>query len=148
MSDAAIDTLCATINKGLDGGALVHSVKAAITTSVVTKEGRWKTQNVGTDVELQFTGVRAGKRSQVLFVFEPVDDRPFTKVEIDEKKIAEAIPEVVDQVVRLIGGDGGDFLSAKRAFIKSVRSEDAVKADKEKAAADAKYTSNPLWGTF
>lgn len=148
MSDDANEALVKAINLVADE-TLVYAVKAPVSTSVVMNDGTFRTKTVDPDVELTFKGARLGKRTQLIFEFTPVDARPFKQVEIDEKKIGETIPEFEAQIARSLGGeDADDFLKAKRAFIRQIRSQLKKEAEADQQKANAKYQDNPNWGSF
>ena len=124
-------------------------------------DGKYKnTPLTAGDPELLFTGVRAGKRADYIFEFEPVDDRPYKTVEMDESKVISLLPGFEALLVKTIGlsihADGnfnGNSFGQMRAKFKIAQKKAAAAAEKERAAAaivtDAsRYTGHPLWGAF
>lgn len=124
------------------------------------------------DPPMTFVGVRAGKRADYIFEFEPFDNRPYDRIEMDESQVFAMLPGFEAFIVEKMGygrakeleeTDPEDALSGDETTPMSfVTARARFKRDaekrKKKAQADLvkttaqieaeRYNDNPLWGAF
>lgn len=100
------------------------------------------------------TGMREGKRSEFIFEFEPVDDRPYKHVEFGDKVAMQVFAGLEDELIKALELDKQvkDWKQAAAAFRTKVRRE--AKRAVEAAEKDAKrsteehYKNDPLYGAW
>lgn len=117
------------------------------------------------DPEMLFVGVRAGKRADYIFEFEPVDKRPYEAIEMDETKVFSMLAGFEELLVKTMGYppqvetvDGLtieqplSFSKARALFKRDHAKREKVKREAAIAATVSseaeRYRDNPLWGAF
>lgn len=103
-----------------------------------------------TDQEFFFKEVKAGRRERLIFVFEPVDNQPFSQIEFTEREIAEGkVRGFETAMTEKLGCDLDAHKRLVHSNFEAAQEEARKEADDEKAKSTAdRYADRPNWGMF
>ena len=122
--------------------SLTFGLSGPLTATVLEEGAGYRRWPLTGSEEFFFKSARAGKRSDIVLSFEPVDARPWQHMEMSDK---DALSHVVGLDAWVTNILGQSLAKAKKASLKATASKSAIAP----AAADsAAYTDNDMYGAF
>lgn len=157
MSDPLLDVLKGAVD---ENKTFATSSMAKLT--VRFTDGKFKKVAIATgEPEMFFTGVRAGKKADYIFEFEPIDARPYAGIEMDEKQVFDMLPGFEAHIVKAMGyapeeGQAVTFpvtfgvarAKFKKAYEAAEKARLAAEAQTTVQSEAERYANNPAWGQF
>ena len=115
-------------------------IKSACMVATLNRRDQYKTEGLLGGEIFKFSSVYVGKSAKLIFCFAPSKPKTYKRVEFDENKLKEALPDFVEKLEEILESDIGTYLKNYLGF-----------HEKEKIAADlAKHQEiyGQDWGIF
>ena len=118
LGNEGVEWLIAEIKEKVCQKDAIFSLPMMANLAAMQPDGRYHTARFMTGDEFAFTGLRLGKRDQLIFEFKPIDPG-HKQVEANEDKVFGHFPGLEEQVVTALGNECKSFhdLDDKGSFL-------------------------------
>jgi hypothetical protein len=125
--------------KELDG---VYNADGLHQLPVMQHDSTFRHRPIDASVEFLVSNVRLGARGQIIFMFEPADDRDYQYVEVEQKKMDLVFPLFAPAYAAKIGSQAESFEALIEATAELLVKEDQVEELREIEALEESQQNN------
>jgi hypothetical protein len=131
----------------------IYEVPGTPIFTVKLEDGSYRKKTLDPGQELMFSSVYVGASHKPIFVFEPVDSRPYTQVEMNAKDIDNVLPQFASEMFEAFPDIDAVTMTKLVSMLEAqvageLRSQREQQREKEAESAANTYANHPLYGRF